>query len=68
MFRAEVVQDKTRVDVVSIILEDYANIAAELALCLDSTDRVVEQIACPESQLLLKRQRYFLKRLKSSML
>jgi hypothetical protein len=42
-------------------LEEYADIASELTACVDSMNRVVEEIACPASQKLLKQHRYFLK-------
>ena len=60
--RAEVVQYIDQVEVVEAILEEYAEISAELAACTDSTNRVVEEIACPASQILLKQCKYFLKR------
>jgi hypothetical protein len=59
---ADLVQSLEHVDVVEEMLFEYADLAIELASCLDFKGRVVEHIACPASQLLLKRQRYFLKR------
>jgi hypothetical protein len=59
---AEVAQLPEHVEVVEKILSEYSDLAVELATCLDFKGRIVEQIACPASQALLKRQRYFMKR------